>query len=234
MRELSKLYPAQTLLLTEGKKASLKDLLKFTFMDLLLKQVLKTEKRTYRASKYDKEQIVKYVLAGNNFSAYKPAAHELAFLEPFKKSRTISIMFRHIVKMGYQNARKENLYQLVIGNTYPTQEYFSRNFFHYIFGGFSLTSRGRELKVKVEKELEELDDTLPLMMVRNKEKAMEILKEIKGNVFLLKNVSLSLLGEIDKELMEEMNPRNTGNGGDSGCAACGTWGSDWHSFDASC
>lgn len=42
MKKLSDLTPAQTLLLIEGKSVPIKDLLKVTMMDLLLRQVLRT------------------------------------------------------------------------------------------------------------------------------------------------------------------------------------------------
>jgi hypothetical protein len=236
MMELSKLSPAQTYILIEGKDASQKDLLKYTFMDLLLKQVLATSKRNVKASKHDPLQVITYVSIGKNFRGYKPLAHELVFLQTFQKSKTLSIIFRHVVKMGYENSQGKKHYQNIITNTKEFEGCIKRDFLDRLLSGFSLTEKGITLKNKLKEELVYLDEHLPSIINYDKQKSLEILKQIKGNIFLLKNIDFEMLAEIDKKLIEEMNPRNDNSS--NGCSGCvstwDTYGHDWHSFDSSC
>jgi hypothetical protein len=237
MKELSKLHPAQTLLLIEGRNAEQKDLLKYTFMDLLLKKVLKTMKKSYRPSKYDPVQTITYVSTGDNFSSYKYAPHEHVFLKPFQERSSIAkLMFRHVVKMGYQNSKYTRHYQNLIADTFELRQFVDSGVISILFGRFALSPAGKEMKDVLKGELKYLDEHLPDLIQRDKQKALEVLRIIKGNIFLLKNIDFKLLADIDKELMDEMHPRR--GYGDSGCSGCvSTWdsfGHDWNTFDSNC
>ncbi|MHB1278691.1 MAG: hypothetical protein ACYC1Q_09845, partial [Bacteroidia bacterium] len=76
MKHLSKFLPAETLLLLEDKNASIKELLKITFMDLLLKQVLELTTISKQASRREAVRYYKYVNRGKNFGKYTALKHE--------------------------------------------------------------------------------------------------------------------------------------------------------------
>ena len=110
MKQLSNLTPAETLVIRNGELTPLKDLLKCTLMDLLLKQVLTIENIERQPSPRDPIRTYKYIAAGNNFSTYKPRLHEMVFISPFQKNSELRILFRNLVKVGYQNAKSERNY----------------------------------------------------------------------------------------------------------------------------
>ena len=226
MKNLSRFSPAETLFALQGKKASIKEILKLTFMDLILKQVLRTFEDQIQANNRDKIRVLKYVAIGNNFYTYQPLAHENIFLAPFLENDSVRILFRHMVKIGYQNASSESKIHNTLLESPRLNEYFSRNFFQKIFGGFSLTSMGLELRHTLESEITQLEDQLPELISSNHQKALEILKAIKGNIFLLSNIEFDLLNIIDKELLAELNKTKNINS-DLGCS-----GYAWISFDS--
>lgn len=233
MKNLSKLSPAESVLVLQDKNSTIKELLKVTFMDLLLKQVVRTFDVQRQTSRSDNVRTYKYVEAGKNFNTYKPLPHENAFLAPFQKSNSVQILFRHIVKMSYQNSKSEGEYRNIILSSPNLLTSFSKNVLQSLFGGFSVTSDGLELRKKLQGEIEALEKTLPDYISSNQQKALDILKEIKGNIFLLSNIQFDLLNQIDRELISEMNRYNGDDGG--GCS--GSWGGfeDYSdTFDSSC
>lgn len=234
MKQLSKLSPAETLLVLQGENASIKELLKVTFMDLLLKQVIRTIEVHRQPSSRDTVRIYNYVEAGKNFFTYQPLPHDDIFLAPFQKGDDVQILFRHLVKIGYQNAKSESKLHNILRQSPNIDRCFSQNIIQSLFKEFTITKVGQELRNTVEAEIAQLEEELPLLILNDHQKALDILKVIKGNIFLLANIEFDLLKQIDKELLAEMNRRDDNNSG--GCAGC-TWNifdnySD--SFDSSC
>lgn len=235
MKQLSILSPAETLLVLQDKNASLKELLKLTFMDLLLKQVIRTNDVQRQPSIKDPIRVYKYVETGKNFKTYQPLLHENAFLAPFQKNDDVQILFRHMIKMGYQNAISNNHYHNIIIQNPNMDKCFSQNIFQSIFGGFKLTNGGLELRNKVQTEIDQLETHISSSFENHHQIALKLLKAIKGNIFLLSNIDFDLLNQIDQELLAEMNRKNNNNY-DLGCSGC-TWNSfdDYsESFDSSC
>lgn len=234
MIHLSKLLPAETLLLLEDKKADIKELLKITFMDLLLKQVLEiTTVAKQSSSSRDRVRYYKYIKRGKNFSKYRPLDHEIVYLSPYLKSSSIKILFQHLIKMGFQNAKTETHYILSVRNSPSINSHFTKNFFQALFGGFSLSHEGLELRSKITLEIRQLENDLPSIIDTDSNKALEILNLIGGNIFLLKCIDFSILKQIDSEILAEMNRRSRDvNGG--GCFGCGSWDSGCTSGNSGC
>lgn len=235
MEQLSYLSPAETLLVLQDKNASINELLKVTFIDLLLKRVLRTFEVQRQPSSRDAIRSYKYVEIGENFLNYQPLPHEEIFLTPFQKSESVQILFRHIVKMGYQNAKSESRIHNVLRQSPNLAGCFGRNMIQSIFGGFSITAAGQVLRNKIEDEISQLEKQLPPLILNNQQKALDILKVIKGNIFLLTNIEFDILNQIDKELLAEINKRD-GNNYVGGCSGC-TWFSFENysdNFDSSC
>ncbi|MBC7749960.1 MAG: hypothetical protein H7Z76_15540 [Methylotenera sp.] len=235
MKQLSKLSPAETLVLLQDTNARLKELLKVTFMDLLLKQVVRTIEVQKQSRRSDIIRVYKYVIIGQNFSNYQPLPHENVFLAPFFKSKNVQILFRHIVKMGYQNSNSESSFQRILSKSPNLQFCFKRNIYNAIFGGFNVEVKGIELRNIVQGEIAQLEKELPQYIANEPEKALHILKVIKGNIFILSNIEFDLLKQIDKELLNEMNKEKTGEIS-SGCSGCtlDSFDNYSHSFDSSC
>jgi uncharacterized membrane protein YgcG len=225
VKQLSKLSPAETLIVLQDKNASIRELLKVTFMDLLLKQVLKTYEVQRQESSRDKDGFYKYVEIGKNFWTYQPLPHENIFLAPFQKSNSLQILFRNMVKTGYQNARSKSKLHSALTQSPNLDRCFSRTVLQSLFGGFSLTADGQELRNTVKAEILELEEQLPPLILKEPQEALDVMNAIKGNVFLLTNIEFDLFKQIDKELLSEFNKRddNNNDGGVSGFI--------WYSFD---
>ena len=80
------------------------------------------------------------------------------------------------------------------------------------------TSKHVQLRRELQKEINHLEVQLPSIIQNDKEKALEILKEIKGNIFLLSTIEFDLLKQIDQTISTEMNRQTDNSFGCSGCS----------------
>ena len=232
MKYLTKLTPAETLIVLTGDKTPLSELLKYTFMDLLLKQVLSIKEVQDQAGERDPVRIIKYVREGEKFNQHHDRLHESVILSVFQKTPDVSILFRNLVKIAYQNARhKRHYYPQLIENS-NLREAFTSNIFEKLFCKFSYTQRGKQMKTEIETEISELEKSISSVMATDKARGVELLRSIGGNMFLLKGLEFDIAKEIDHELTEEMSKRNSG----SGCSsACWVYFDDYSdTFDSSC
>ncbi|WP_254157523.1 hypothetical protein [Chryseosolibacter indicus] len=201
----------------QGSSAVLRDLLKYTLMDLLLKQVLITETITRKPSRKEPERSYKYIKIGANFSDYAHKPHELVYLSMFKNNSYRSILFRNLIKIGYENAKGEKQYHNKIKLSHTVCDAFSSSLLRIVFGGVSYSNQGKVLKRKVEIELEEVEKKLANYTVNNKYEARKILQLIAGNIFLIPGYEVALSQEIDEVLMKELTTQDTSSGCSTGC-----------------
>lgn len=226
MELLSKLTPAETHLILENSYADLKDLMKYTFMDLLLKRAIKTTQVKKQSHRNDRVRVYNYVIAGKNLPKYKPLPHEMIYLSPYYKSESIKILFRHLVTMGFQNSGGEKKFIRKYLMTTPNlQGHFENGYFNSLFGSVKLTDKGLDAQQRIKTTIAQLEKELPDIINTDKKKALEILLTVKGNIFLLKNLDFELLKQIDVQLMEEFQRQNRDY--DTGCYGCGCW----HTYD---
>jgi len=209
MRLLSILSPAETMLVIDSS-CSLKDMMKFTFMDLLLKKVIEIKvekKKVITRDKYAKKiEAIKsynYVIKGKNFDKYTQKTHELIYLSPFNKSSSIKILFKHLIKMAYENARGASSFKKAVLKSKNINGLVKVNFLQQIFGGISLTKEGTKTKQEILNYLKPIDESIADLLNDNKKKALELLLSLGGNIFLLKNLDFTLLKTIDRELLKE-------------------------------
>lgn len=228
MKCLSQLTPAETWLLLHGEGAALRSLLKYTFLDLLLKQVLVVKEIQRQAHTKDPAKVYKYVMPGTAFPDYQHKVHEIVFLSPFKTDSGLKILFQNLVKISYEKAESDKMYySYIIANPYMKGN-FRRSFYQKMVGGFGYTADGLNLKEILKKEIRDVEEELSVLLKTNREKANGILRCIGGNVFLINVVDGSLGDEFDKESRRPVDQT-------TGCStACS--GFDHHSsdFDNSC
>lgn len=213
---LSKLTPAETLLVKDGSKAPVRDLLKYTFMDLLLKRVLMIEDVERQVSMRDPIRTYKYVCAGENFRRHTILPHELTFLLPYRRNPDTRMLFRNCVEIGYENAGSKRALHKTIRSSPALQHTFSASFLQRVFGEYEHTVSGLAFKHQVESEIRQLERELPGLIANDREKALEKLKVIGGNVFLLQGLSFAVLKVIDETFAEEFVPQSV-----SSCS--GSW-----------
>ncbi|MBT1697018.1 hypothetical protein KK083_09045 [Fulvivirgaceae bacterium PWU4] len=212
---LSKLTPAETLLIRDGSQAPVRELLKFTFMDLLLKQVLRAEDVERQLNLRDPVRTYKYVSRGENFPEHNILAHELTFLLPYRKNEDTRMLFRNCIQVGYENARSKRALHKTIRLSPELQNAFTASLIQKVFGEYEHTAHGLLLKQQVESEIRQLERELPPLIATDREKAMEKLKIIGGNVFLLQGLNFAVLKVIDEAFAETFIPESTSSCGGS-------------------
>ncbi len=225
MEILTKLTPAETLLLTANSKASFKDLLKYT-------KVLKSQEYEDQARPDDPIRTVSYVTVGPAFDGYRCRSHERVFLDPFLKDKELDILFRHLVKMGYENAstKASFVFDRMLSND-VLHESINSGFFSRLFVSITLTNKGEKTKKGIERALRELEKELPRLIEASPKGASEVLRKINGNVFLLGSFDFELLDKIDDELTNEIRRQKKDTS--SGCSGCYTYFNSYsESFDS--
>lgn len=204
MEILSKITPAETLLIKNYDSIQLKELMKYTFMDLLLKQVIAIKEINRKAHSRDKYiRTYTYVVSGKNFSKYEPKNHEIIYQSPFLKSQSIEILFKHYIKMIYDASNGSWKYQKLTKSNKNISPLFKQTVFLDLFRLNRLTDKGIKIKESITNYLNDLDANIGDLLHNNKSKALELLLSIRGNIFLLKNLDFQLLKTIDKEILNQ-------------------------------
>uniref|UniRef100_UPI00404AB868 hypothetical protein n=1 Tax=Flavobacterium sp. TaxID=239 RepID=UPI00404AB868 len=231
MKNLSELTPAEVYILI-NEKITHRELLKITFIDLLFKQVLRSFEVERQPHIRQEVRIYQYIGIGQNFNNYKSKNHEKFFLSTFEKDAEIEILFRSLVKVGFQKSMTLSNFKDELIQTPILKKCFSQNIFQIIFNSYSFTDYGKELKRKVEKEIENLNAEFSNLDNIENQKAIELIKVIGANIFLLDNMNYELLSKIEADLATEMNRTTTSTDG-SGCSG---WYFDNYSsdFDSGC
>lgn len=208
MKHLSQLSPAECLLILNGSRVSMKELLKYTFLDLVLRRVLQVVEVEKPISLREGSRTYKYIKLGINFKTYYPRDHEQVFLMPFQKSDQNAILIRHFIKLGYNNIHSETHYKSILYSYPNLKRYFSRTIFQRLFGGSKSTAIRLETARQIQLEIKELEQKLPFLLLNNNIEAAEIMERIKGNVFLLKDTETSLHEHVERELSYELKNSN--------------------------
>lgn len=205
MDQLSKLTPAETLILVEGDNVQLTDLLSLTLMDLFLKQVLQTTGvASTLQTEHDKATPKLTIIQGTHFNLYRPLPHEEVFTSLFNVDIE-EIPIDECVRVGYKKAKNENHYSRLILKSETLQPYFVRGLSRLFNGKFSLTPEGREEVRKVKAEIQELEILLTNTLHYDQAKVRTVMQEVKGNVFLIKNLNLGMMREIERRVLTEKN-----------------------------
>lgn len=219
MTYLNQLSPAEVYILTQVK-LSHKELLKVTFIDLLLKNVLNTFEIKRQPHAKEAVRTYQYIGTGANFKNYQAKNHEKFFLSIFEKEPAIGVLFSNLVKVGYQQSRTLSDFKNELIKTPILKKCFTQNIWHKMFYGYKFTDYGKDLKRKVEKEIQQLNAELLNSHTPKNQMAVELIKVIGGNIFILETIDYELLKQIKLDLGSEFTRKenHTDAGGCSGCA----------------
>lgn len=210
MKILSQLTPAETLLIINSEHSSLKDLMKKTFMDLLLKKVIAIKEVHKKAHSRDRiERKYTYVVAGVNLKKYTAKSHELIFLSAFLKNNSIRILFPSYIKMVYENSKSSYRFKTKVIENKAVVSNFKSNLFLTLFQAIKINSEGIKLKAEISEFLNPIDENIDFLLNNDKKKALELLLTIGGNIFLLENLDFKLLQKIDKALLQQFKNKGS-------------------------
>lgn len=207
MEILSKITPAETLLIQKGGSASLKELLKFTMMDLLLKKVLDIE--TLEDELDEEGNPLKIIKKGSEFDNYQALPHELPFAEPFQKSSDLEVLFKDLIKIVYEKVRSKTSYVFkYLMESDVIYGCFKSGFFNRTFGTISITADGKIVRKEINIALEDLEHHLPEMIKEKPDEAAIAIRKIGGNIFLIDDFDFELLKQFDEEVYKDLRRYN--------------------------
>lgn len=195
-------------------------------MDLLLKQVIQIEKVERQPSKRDPVRIYTYIIPGKNFLDYKPLSHEKVFLSIFQKEFRVQVLFQNLVKIGFEKAESVGRYQSLIAKSPLLKRYITKSWFQVFTEGLTITDAGFELRKNLQKEINNLELEFSMMLKEKPQKALDLLKVVKGNIFLLSTIDFELMHQIDRELLEQFKNYKREETTPGGCT--------WTTFDSGC
>ncbi|HYV95706.1 MAG TPA: hypothetical protein VE978_28300 [Chitinophagales bacterium] len=200
MELLTKLTPAETLFILKPDSL-LRDLMKYTMMDLLLQEKLALINFEPKVVQGTSRLGYVGVMIGRKFQQVEPKLHEMIFLFPFYKRPRKRIVFRHLLQMGMSTARSEsNFKERLLLDASEMKPLFTKKFFQKIFGGLQLSDEGKKVQEEIVKQFNTYDKILPPLIKSDQEKAREMLRDIKGNILLLNSFRFDLIQMIGKEI----------------------------------
>src|ERR1043165_332979 len=144
MELLTKLTPAETLFILKPKSL-LRDLMKYTMMDLLLQEKLALINFDPKPVQGSVRLGFAGVVAGRKFQREEPKLHEMVFLFPYYKKPHKRIVLRHLLQMALNTARSEtNFKERLLLDASEMKPLFTKKFFQKIFGGIQLSDEGKK------------------------------------------------------------------------------------------
>lgn len=236
MKYINQLKPAEVLLLKERNQANAKDLLKVTFLDLIIKKIL--EVKTFQKEIHrDEIREYKFVVRGSSFRGYRIAPYEEFYLSPFNQSRDLKLLIPNAIKIGFENSVHPKKLIETISQSLVQDGYLQQNFLQKIVGSYSLTPKGKEIRSHILYEISQLESSLPEMMQKDKTKAGEIIQKLGGSFYLLQGINFSLIHDLGldelKEFMKTPTQNDLSGSFVSGCSGCSSWDSGYGSGDGS-
>ncbi len=205
--EINKFTPAQTLILTKPVISSGKELMKYSFLDLIYRGVLKVYKEWRLPHPNDaRERLYTFVSRGEHFQAYKSSYHQDPFVDPFKED-DYEYQVRFLVKKVYNEMgstssfKSKKVYKQLKNEGYFTTS-LGLKYLHLFF----LNGQGSKLKRKFKNILEEAEESLPKFVNTKPEDAKKILTNLGSNVLLLKCFNDELIEQL-KPLFNELGSK---------------------------
>lgn len=175
-----------------------------TLADLFLRKILTILTLERRQGKIFK--FYEYIEIGINFTNHDKKKYEDLFLNLFIEDKTRQVLFRNLIKIGFENSRNRINFRNKIIRTPTLKNFINQNLLQKIFSAYSLTTKGYEIKQKIEDEIKELNRRLIYL---NDSKANEVIETVGANTFFLKNLNRKLFLQIDEYLSIEIKLNST-------------------------
>ncbi|WP_196888673.1 hypothetical protein [Aureivirga sp. CE67] len=199
MKLLKELNSTETLFLMNPNKVSLKDLLKYTLIDLVYKGVLEIKivsRKSHPSDKYVRNYV--YVKRGVNFENYKSLSYERRFLKYFDDEYFEKMQIRSYLKAIHKGIDSDVDFKSEIQESENLKKYFG-SFKINLFGLYSYfirTNDGFKKSEIIDRELKRLE---------------KIIKNPKDHVSddlaacLLVGANILLIEDFDQELLNNFH-----------------------------
>lgn len=231
--------PAQVLVLQNETDVKNYKLIKYTFFDLVMKDVLRITHETKSLNRRDKPRTYKYITIGKNFHTYPYQLHETIFLNPFLKNSQLEVLFRNLIKSVLKEFRRDTwFHQKLVEQTNLNPYFHVTSYGFWWFKGYKVKKnpQGERLCDHIQQEMKTETEKILNHLETNDTELVNDLKRLRGNVFLLKEIDFQKLEHqlkhhynMDKEIwdafyvirtLEEQNREYDSTSGCSG-GGCG-------------
>lgn len=201
---LSELKPAGTKLILDPK-TELTELLKLTFFDLTLKQVLiikKAQLKSHARDPHLRQYIV--VETGKYFSKYKPNSYEKHFTDLIDEDSYFKL--KPYLRAISKKIPSEYTYKKEVIHDLKLKSNFKNGFIYIVFSWLKTNTIGNNLKKEIQEYLDEADENIVTLIENEPKKALELILYLQGNIFLLKNLKFELLEKLKS--ISTVSPNN--------------------------
>ncbi len=192
---LKNIKPSATKLVLDGTKVDVIDIIKLTFFDLILKQILIIKKEFRKAHPRDtssREYVV--VETGERFSKYTPDQFESYFMDIIDED-SFYYLKGYLRKVYKDLPSNYKCYRYVINGS-KVNNSFNSNLLTQVFQLTLLSSQGKNFRKKIETYLDKIDNKILDLLDKDPEETLKIISSLKGNIFLLNNVKFELFEKL--------------------------------------
>lgn len=184
--EIKHFTPAQTLMITRPIRVSGRDLIKYSFLDLAYRGILKVYREWRLPHPNDaQEQLYTFVSRGDRFENYIGSSHQDPFVKPFE-DEDYEYQVRTLAKKVYKETGKASGFKLKhVYKELRANGYFSSSYGLKYMSLYFLSSTGSDLKKQFKRILEEAEKSLPKVVKYDKEETKKILSTLGSNIVLL-------------------------------------------------
>jgi hypothetical protein len=227
--------PATTLLILKGPQATMAELLKLTFFDLVHRNILEVTEEEIVNRKPSKPELVVFVKLGPAGKTYAPTTHENLFLQFFNEHPGAKMLFQTLVKLARRNAvSHRKLYRNIIRQpTAATQ--FRESWYHWIFGDFSLSDQGIATREALQREIAQVKHNIQQSQSIDPQAVGSMVQTLGAYLLLIPGIDLAAyqlskheFGKTFADLDKQM-PSKVDAGG--GCSTGDSWSSMSATFD---
>ena len=185
-------------------KRDLKKLLKLTFFDLLLNQVLVLKKKYLQADKKAPVRELIIVETGKNFSSYQ-CNHDFEKLFTYRIDHDSYYFIIPFLKEVYQDIPTEGSYRRMMRNSFSSLSLYKRGFWISLFNRTVHNKKGYNTRNLIKTKLEEIDNTILELIEKEPDKAIQVIEQLKGNIFLLENFNAEFFKSLKSKFTTESN-----------------------------
>lgn len=191
IKELTNLSPAEILLI-ENPDVKVDKLARVTFLDLILKEVLKVEVDT-KANKKEKKNPI--IITGKAFSSYESLKHESIFLSVFTKDSELKIKLSNLLKTAFEKVKSSEEYKLkYVYSDKRMKQYFKSNFIQKLLGIKVISENGIKIQTELKRELIRIKTNT----TKKNTKIIETLLALNGNIVLIPKIPVEIFEQIEK------------------------------------
>lgn len=195
-KELSYLSPAE-ILLVRSPNVQLNKLVRVTFLDLVLRDILKVTVSKNSSKNVRKNPTVQI---GKSFHKYQPLAHEQLFLKVFKKDEKLSLKLINLLKTTFEEIRGTEEYKMkYIYTDERLGKYFKSNLFQRLLGLKSISDEGIHLQNVIEYELQRVDTA----MNQGNLNVVDVLLALRGNILLLPEIPPNIFNALNQKVRDK-------------------------------